>query len=67
MKLINPRGKEVEYSEERGKKILSIPSKIKQGWKKVVTKKPKEDDGQKPKQTPKKKVNKQTPKKKVNE
>lgn len=65
MKLINPRGKEVEYSEERGKKILSIPSKIKQGWKKVAAK-PKEDDGQKPKQTPKKKP-KQTPKKKVNE
>lgn len=39
MILINPRGEEVKFSDEKGNKILSVPAKIKQGWKKKVTKK----------------------------
>ncbi len=38
MILINPRGKEVEFSDEKAKRFLSIPAKIKQGWKKKVAK-----------------------------
>lgn len=33
MILISPRGKEREFTEDKGKKILSSPLKIKQGWK----------------------------------
>lgn len=39
MKLINPKGKEVEMNESKGKKFLSLRSKIKQGWKKATEKK----------------------------
>lgn len=33
MKLINPKGKVVEFDDKKAKKILSLPAKIKQGWK----------------------------------
>jgi hypothetical protein len=33
MKLINPKGKTVEFDDRKAKKILSLPAKIKQGWK----------------------------------
>lgn len=39
MKLINPKGKEVEMNDVKGKKFLSLRSKIKQGWKKATEKK----------------------------
>ena len=58
MILINPRGEEVEFGDDAGKKFLSIPLKIKQGWKEKKIEKP---------QTPKKKAVKQTSKKKVND
>jgi topoisomerase IA-like protein len=40
MKLLNPKGKEVEIPDEKAKKILANPGKKKQGWKKIVVKKP---------------------------
>jgi len=33
MILISPRGKEVEFSDEKGEKFLASKSKIRQGWK----------------------------------
>ncbi len=41
MILINPKGKEVEFSEEKGKRFLKLKAKIKQGWKKKAEPKPK--------------------------
>lgn len=38
MILINPRGKEVEMEDKKAKKFLSVPLKLKQGWKKKVIK-----------------------------
>lgn len=65
MKLINPRGKEVEVDDKRGKRILANKVKVKQGWK-PTEKKAKQLANlkqNKPKVAPKKVVKKPTEKK----